>query len=151
MQRLRIIDSIHFFDGLSSAEKEKVSRLHLRIFRYEPHTTIIHSGDKDNHLYFLIKGTATVVGDKNLPMAILQPGEVFGEISFLTPRPRSASVVANNEVVVMRVDRPYFEQLDSALREKLKDKLIAVVIERLFTNKANVIDDRASFDWTYDD
>lgn len=154
MQKLLILDKIKFFDGLTEQEKETVSNMHLRIFKYDPHTTIIRESDQDNHLYFLIKGTATVVSNQSLPVAILQPGEVFGEISFLAPRPRSASVVANSEVIAIRVDKEYFRQLEPSLREKFKDKLITILIDRLCSSGSVVLGGGGSgspFDWTYDD
>lgn len=149
MQTLQIIDKIRFFDGLAPDEKEHVSRMQLRIFKYDAGTTIIKERAEDNSLYILIKGTATVVGKKSEPVAILKAGEVFGEISFLAPMPRTASVVANNEVIVMRVDREAFQLLDAPLREKFKDKLIEVVIHRLLEGGEQHNLEISSFGWTH--
>lgn len=149
MQSLTILDKIKFFDGLTEEEKSTLTSIHLRIFKYDAATPIIKESGADNNLYILIKGTATVVGPKKEPLAILKPGEVFGEIAFLVPRPRSASVVANTEVVAMRVDREAFNTLQPGLREKFKDKLIRVIVDRLFaSHKGEELSLSNTFDWS---
>lgn len=147
MHKLEILDKIVFFRGLTDEEKDAVGAIRMRIFRYHPGTTIIHKGEQEGDLYFLLKGTATVVGQRLVPLAILKVGDVFGEISFLSQgqAARSADVVANGDVIAMRVDQEAFASLDGPLREKLKDKLIKILIERLVTTH----DEKdISFNWT---
>ncbi len=147
MQKLEVLDKIVFFRGLNDVEKEAVGRIKMRIFRYHPGTTIIHKGEQAGELYFLLKGSATVVGKGSAPLAILKGGEVFGEVSFLAQgRGRTADVVANSEVIAMRVDQEAFASLDASLREKLKDKLIKILIERLVSS---LDEDSISFNWTH--
>ncbi|MBF0370604.1 MAG: cyclic nucleotide-binding domain-containing protein [Magnetococcales bacterium] len=148
--KLKIIDSLAFFSGLSDDEKKTVSELNLRIFKYEPRTLIIKARGGDNHLFFLVKGTATVVGASKEPVAILKTGDVFGEISFLSnTHKRSADVVSNTDAIVMRVDREAFKTLSPIIREKLKDKLINIILERLLSSETGYDLDisTSTFDW----
>lgn len=132
MQTLEIIDMISFFQGLSDEEKHNVAQMQLRIFKYEAKAVVVKQNSAETHLFIIIKGTATVLDSQAKPLAILKPGEVFGEISFLaTNQTRTATVVANNELIVMRVERDGFKGLDAAIREKIKDKLIDIIIQRL--------------------
>ncbi|MBF0610471.1 MAG: cyclic nucleotide-binding domain-containing protein [Magnetococcales bacterium] len=150
MQSLTILDKMKFFEGLTEEEKSALSTIHLRVFKYDAGTVIIKADGDDHNLYIIIKGTATVMGTDKDPLAILKPGEVFGEIAFLVPRPRSASVVANTEVIAMRVDREGFKTLSTSLREKLKDKLIRIIVDRLTTHKKpEDLSLSNSFDWTH--
>ena len=78
---------------------------------YIPGEVIIHEGDDDsNTMYFLIEGTASVFkahGKPNeLHLADLQPGEMFGDMALFLNEPRTASVVAKTEVMVLEVERP---------------------------------------------
>lgn len=149
MNKLQILDRLVFFKGLSDEEKEVVSDINLRIFSYQPGTIIIRKGAREGDLYGILKGTATVVGDRAAPLAILKPGDVFGEVSFLSKgRARTADVVSNGEVIVMRIDQEAFSSLESGLREKLKDKLVEILIERLVTSRESR--DTISFNWTHD-
>lgn len=148
MHKLEILDKILFFRGLTDDEKEAVGTMQLRIFRYHPGTVIIRKGDRDACLYFILKGTATVVGIRSTPLAILKVGEVFGEVSFLAEgRARTANVVANGEVIVMRVDQHAFDALNAPLRDKLKEKLIHILIDRLVTTNE---EESISFNWTHE-
>ncbi|MEO5334466.1 MAG: cyclic nucleotide-binding domain-containing protein [Magnetococcus sp. YQC-5] len=147
MHKLEILDKIAFFRGLTDEEKETVGKIQLRIFRYHPGTVIIRKGDREGDLYVILKGTATVVGNRSAPLAILKGGEVFGEVSFLYQgRSRTADVVANGEVIAMRMDQQAFSSLDGPLREKLKDKLIQILIDRLVTTND---EEDISFNWTH--
>ncbi|MBF0295025.1 MAG: cyclic nucleotide-binding domain-containing protein [Magnetococcales bacterium] len=147
MHTLEIVDKLVFFQGLTDEEKETVSRLQMRIFRYHPGSIIIRKGDLDGDLFILLKGTATVVGNRSIPLAILKGGDVFGEVSFLSQgRARTADVVSNGEIIVIRLDQEAFASLDGPLREKLKDKLIKILIDRLVTPHASV---DVSFNWTH--
>ncbi|MBF0125753.1 MAG: cyclic nucleotide-binding domain-containing protein [Magnetococcales bacterium] len=147
MHTLEVLDKLAFFRGLTDEEKETVGNLQLRIFRYHPGSIIIRKGDLDGDLFVILKGTATVVGNRSLPLAILKSGDVFGEVSFLSQgRARTADVVSNGEVIVMRLDQQAFASLEGPLREKLKDKLIKILIDRLVTPQASV---DVSFNWTH--
>ncbi|MBF0142785.1 MAG: cyclic nucleotide-binding domain-containing protein [Magnetococcales bacterium] len=150
MEKLLIIDQIRFFGGLTAEEKAMIAELDLKIFRYKIHSLIIREKETDNHLFFLIKGTATVAGGDKKPLAILQPGEVFGEVSFLAPnKPRTADVIANSEVIVMRVGKEAFQTLDPELRDKLKDKLISVLVDRLVGREnSGALELSDTFGWT---
>ncbi|MBF0282946.1 MAG: cyclic nucleotide-binding domain-containing protein [Magnetococcales bacterium] len=136
MQMLRILDQMAFFEGLTAAEKGMVACINLRIFKFDPRAVIIREQSQETHLFLLVKGTATVMDSKGSPLAILKAGDVVGEIAFLADVPRTASVAANTEVIAIRVDKESFTPLESGVREKLKDKLIRVVIHRLFPGRS---------------
>lgn len=151
MEKLNIIDKIAFFNGLTAAEREAVASIKARIFKYKEKSVIIKENAQDSFLYFLIKGVVTVVDRKTGPLAIFQPGEVFGEMAFLARgMPRTADVIANTEVILIRVDADGFNDLDPSLREKLKDKLILIAIKRLTAtnqSKDELSIETSSFSW----
>ncbi len=132
MKYLKILHKIPLFRSLTEEEKKAVADLQLRLFRYPAKTLVIRKGDQETDLFFLVKGTVTVVGEGSLPKAILKTGEVFGEVGFLSGKQtRTANVITNNEVIVMRMDRERFQILPPSLREKIKDQLIPILIEHL--------------------
>ena len=58
----------------------------------------------------IVEGDAKVMLNQT-EIARLGTGEVFGEMALLTGEPRSASVVAESEMCVYRLDRPHFDAL----------------------------------------
>src|SRR5690348_11396796 len=68
---------------------------------------ILHEGDSGDRLYILVEGRARVLlsteddVSETVPLAILHPGDTFGELSLLDGGPRSAGVQALTDVVVV--------------------------------------------------
>jgi CRP-like cAMP-binding protein len=61
---------------------------------------LVREGEFGRHLYVMTRGTATVTrGGRKL--SELAPGDFFGEMAFLSPAPRSATVTAYTDVRVM--------------------------------------------------
>ena len=77
---------------------------------YNPGEAIISEGTQDsNAMYFLMEGSVSVYkahGKPNeLHLATLNPGEIFGEMALFLNEPRTASVIAKTETVVLEVER----------------------------------------------
>lgn len=66
--------------------------------------TLFSEGDEGDRLYVITNGKVKLTrtsadGRENL-LAVLGPGEMFGELSLFDPRPRTASAVAVTDVVL---------------------------------------------------
>ncbi|MEN9864800.1 MAG: hypothetical protein RL748_390 [Pseudomonadota bacterium] len=65
-------------------------------------------------LYLLVEGEADVWYEANgqrSHLALLKPGDVFGEMGLLTGEPRSATVTAHSDTLCYRLDKELFEQI----------------------------------------
>jgi CRP/FNR family transcriptional regulator/CRP/FNR family cyclic AMP-dependent transcriptional regulator len=79
-----------------------------KIVRYSIDRTILSEGGSGvGSLFILLDGTARIVR-RGRTVARIGPGDVFGELSILDGRPRSASVVTVSDVVTARLSRPAF-------------------------------------------
>jgi len=65
---------------------------------------IIRKGDVDDSLYIIASGEVRV-HDGATTLAHLGEREVFGELAVLDPEPRSASVTAQTDVALFRLNR----------------------------------------------
>ncbi|MDD3445354.1 MAG: cyclic nucleotide-binding and patatin-like phospholipase domain-containing protein, partial [Zavarzinia sp.] len=78
-------------------------------------STLFAQGEPGDALYVLLRGSLAVLRDApdgvRRRIARVRAGEVVGEMALVTGRPRSASVVAERDCEVLRLDRPAFEQL----------------------------------------
>lgn len=93
-------------------------------------TVILRQGDPVDSVYFLVEGQARLLHDTartwdlrdDTILAVLGPGEVFGELEVLGGSRCSSSVQAIADCVLMQLGRDDFEALvkrSSALREAL--------------------------------
>ncbi|MFT7244407.1 MAG: CRP/FNR family cyclic AMP-dependent transcriptional regulator [Candidatus Azotimanducaceae bacterium] len=129
---LEVLNKVHFFDHFSRPEKDVLTGFHSHFFFSPKGEIIINEGAYDNSFYILLTGKVTIhkKGSPRL-LAALHPGDCFGEISFLTKRPRTTSVKTQIDSIVFEVDRPTLMHMDINIREKLKDNLIHVLVKRL--------------------
>lgn len=78
------------------------------IIGISPNQVIINEGESGDYFYIMIRGTARVshlVGSSNINLALIHPGDYFGEWSVLTGAPRAATVAAIDRVYLLRIER----------------------------------------------
>lgn len=74
----------------------------------------------------------TKVVDEEVLLAVLKPGDVFGEMALLDNRPRSASAISFGEVTVMVINKDNFETMVTS-QPQLATRLIVLLSERIWT------------------
>ena len=79
-----------------------LSQCHRR--RYPAKTTIIHAGDASDTLYYIVRGSVTVLIEdddgREMIVAYLNPGDFFGEMGLFGHQDRSAWIRAKTECEV---------------------------------------------------
>jgi serine/threonine protein kinase len=107
---------------------------------FPPGHVIVRQGDSADWAYIIAHGTCEVVktaGSENLVVRRLGPGEVFGETAVLTGEPRTASVVAVDEVTVKVVTR-------DALERELGQKSWASTFVKALAQRFRDVDEQLS-------
>ena len=129
---LPIINRLGFFNSFTVEEKGQMvsDDAHFRV--YDPGEMLIRQGHSDQSLYIILTGTVNITeGAGGTILAVLNAGDIFGEMAFLTDTRRTANVVARESVIALKLDRVRFEQLTPEIREKFKDKIIEKMVARL--------------------
>lgn len=76
--------------------------------RFKPGDTLIRQGDLDSDMFLLVEGAAEVSVEKDggqVPVACIQAGDYFGEMSLLTGEPRTATIRALTDGAAYRLSR----------------------------------------------
>jgi CRP-like cAMP-binding protein len=131
------------FVGLSEEELKELAT-HFRVGQWPAGARIINEGDPDGTLYFVYQGGVDIFkqvrtrgGERQEKIASLGAGETLGEMALLDQQPRSASVVANTDSVVLALDQADLHQLDSRIYAKLLVNLTREVSRHLrFTDQS---------------
>jgi len=129
-----MIDEIPMFERFSEEEKEMFVEMDHSLLEFTTDDVIIKEGDDSTSLYMLIKGTSLITkmtDDATIRLSKLRPGEIFGEMSCFSKQPRQSNVVANGEVLVLKMDDDFFQKVNPDIRDKIKDYLIELLITRL--------------------
>gem|GEM_PF-192490 len=129
---INIMDRLPFFDAFNSEEKRIIASLSANFRVYQPGDTIIEEGSTETTMFVLLSGKVRVRKGPDTPLGIeLKPGDIFGEIGYLTSTPRTADVMAETVVIALEMDKKLLFELASPIREKIKDKIIEKLICRL--------------------
>ncbi|MBF0187999.1 MAG: cyclic nucleotide-binding domain-containing protein [Magnetococcales bacterium] len=135
MLMMHLMDRIPFFSAFTEEEKRSLVEEQVSCFaNYDKGGYLTREGEQDRALFILIKGRARVFkrADPDHPITTLEPGSVFGEISFLTGQSRTTDIVAIEDLLVFKVDDPsILARMDLSLQLKIKDKMIEVLVSRL--------------------
>ncbi len=115
------------FRGLSKEEfRRVVSDLTLR--HYEEESVIVSEGDPGESMFIIVNGEVRVntsdTKGKQITLANLVEGEFFGEVSLLTGRPRTATIITNIPSDLLVLTRSDFDAIVADhphVREVLKD------------------------------
>ncbi len=82
--------------------------------KFKKGATIIHEGTTGSYAYLIISGSVEVskqVGDEKLALSRLVKGNIFGEMSLVDDKPRSATIVALEDTEVKVITRERFETM----------------------------------------
>ncbi|MBI4684953.1 MAG: cyclic nucleotide-binding domain-containing protein [Nitrospirae bacterium] len=85
--------------------------------------TIIEEGDSGDSIFVIKSGHVLVVAHilgKEIELATLSEGDVFGEVAFLTGRPRTASVIAADNLEIIEFNRIILEEIFAKYPDTLK-------------------------------
>ncbi|MBF0127158.1 MAG: cyclic nucleotide-binding domain-containing protein [Magnetococcales bacterium] len=93
---------------------------------------LIQEGARDRDMWLLIKGRFVVIKkvQPNFPIGSLQSGSFCGEIAWFTGLPRTASVIATEPGLVLRLRYEDLDGIDPALLLKIYHNTLADVTQR---------------------
>lgn len=111
---------------------------------FRPREKVFTQNEKsDGRMFFVFAGTATVYHENHgVQEAVnhLKPGDFFGEMALLSAAPRSATVVADDEILKLGViDQRTFVQI-SKTQPSFLYQLLKVVMKRLVDTEQKVKD-----------
>jgi CRP-like cAMP-binding protein len=132
-QAHHLIGSCSLFAGLSPGERNAISE-RARVRAIRAGETVFSIGSHGSQMMAVLTGTVRIsvpsASGKELLLARIQPGEIFGELSLLDGKERSADAVAETPCTLALLDRrdvlSFFERNPSAW-----PKLVEVICQRL--------------------
>jgi CRP-like cAMP-binding protein len=109
-----LLKKIHLFENLSEPELEKILRICVKQ-TYAKGAVIFKEGDGGDACYIVTAGTVRIskfipnIGEEAL--AVLRPGDYFGEMALVDNFPRSAHAIANDDADVFAIDKTELDKI----------------------------------------
>lgn len=96
---------------------------------YQDGQIIVEEGSSGDWIYVVESGAVEIsktVDGKTMVLQVLQPGEVFGELGFITKAKRTATARAVGETTVGIIDRNFLDQEFNKLSASFRAILVAL-------------------------
>lgn len=137
----RTLKAIQAFKELSPDEIQDLDQ-HCRWRRFLPGQSVIIHQDKSTDVYFIASGKVRITiyspAGKQITFRDMSPGEMFGELSAIDDKPRTAHAIALSESLIGSMDSDVFwgvlrqhPSVVAATLRKLSD-IIRMMCERVF-------------------
>lgn len=113
VEKVLYLKSVSLFASLPSEELAGLAEI-AEEQRFPAGTIIFRENEPGEELYALVGGRVRVfrtVGEKQHTIAILAERECFGEMAILDEEPRSASIEALEDCIVLKIRREDFLEL----------------------------------------
>jgi len=111
---LDFLKKVPLFESLSAPELEKIEKIStLEAFARD--AVIFKEGDLGDRCYVITNGDVRIskfipnIGEEAL--AVLKPGDYFGEMALIDNYPRSAHAIANTDVVVLAINKADLDKM----------------------------------------
>lgn len=132
LKLLEIINRLEFFRTFSLDERRILLEDRLEVYFCKKNFRVFREGEIDATFYLVLSGKVNIVQtQRNRILGTVGAGDFLGEGAFITQGPRSASAVAYEDALLLRLDITALRSLSAAIREKLKDAIIAGMAQRI--------------------
>jgi len=126
--RIDWLKKVPLFSGLSRRDLDLVARL-TDVVKADAGKVLTRQGALGEEFLLIVDGSARVERDGK-PIARLETGDFFGEMSLIDGNPRSASVIAESPITLLVVESRSFRCLLDAV-PGLRRKIAVTLCERL--------------------
>ncbi len=134
---LEIMAGIPLFEELDDFELDELARLAVKE-QFAVGQTVFDEGDDGDKMYIIIQGKADVIksisGNKTQVLVTLGRGEFFGEMSLIDAEPRSAAVMALDDLTLLSISKQDLDHLvtiSSSIAAKLYKFFVQILVGRL--------------------
>lgn len=101
---------------------------------YNQDEMVFSENEPGRELYIIQSGRVKItkmVNGQEVMLAVLQPGDIFGEMALLDNKPRSASAICAESCVMLAINKANFEGMVKA-QPQLATKLITLLSDRIW-------------------
>ena len=106
------------------------------VSKHEKGAVIVNQGEVDDSLFVVLSGKGAVMKDGR-KITVIEKGECFGEMAYLSGQPRDATVIAETDCVLMKVSATLMDKAPDSLHLLFLKTFAMTLVNRL--SKSNRI------------
>ncbi|MBI5345502.1 MAG: cyclic nucleotide-binding domain-containing protein [Deltaproteobacteria bacterium] len=110
----KLLRDIQFFADLSDDELKVIAKI-IRKKEFKTGDTVFKESEDGQSIYVIksgeVKACKTAPDGELFTLTLMKDGDIFGEMSFLDGRPRSATIVAISDLETYMIDKKDFETI----------------------------------------
>lgn len=134
------VETDPIFAKMTLYQKSAFAVLLESVESYEAGEIIIKEGTTNSSLYFIVEGGVFItVTAKNVLLAELKVGDMFGETSVFSKKLTTANVIAKKRTRLVQVTQEDLDIMSIEVRDKLKDIILAQIIKRLTLQNISIV------------
>ncbi len=122
------VGSVSLFEGMTDSELARVDDLGSRI-EVPDGELLVDQGDPGTYCYVVLEGSANVYANGEY-VATIGAGSTIGELALIDHRPRTATVVADGPMGLLRFDTSHFKALLEEM-PRASERIMAILAARL--------------------
>jgi serine/threonine-protein kinase len=128
-ERIKYMKALRFFRGFREEELAQVLKIGAW-FHHKKGSTIVKEDERDNNFFVVILGQVQVER-QGRALALIERGSCFGEMAALSGQRRTASIVAAQDSIVIKIDAGIIDNLAKELQIKFYKQFVQSLISRL--------------------
>ena len=109
VERVLALKNIELFHDIPGEVLADIAAL-LEEETFEKGQYIVNEGDLGKELFMIVKGEVEVVVGGNV-VSVMKEGAGFGEMALIDSQPRSADIIARNDVLVLKMESDDFLEI----------------------------------------
>jgi len=126
---LSYIKELVFFNTFTKKQINEILSA-CDLVKVEKGKTIIQEGEIDDSFYILISGQVLIqTGSEEV--AVLEKGQCFGEMAYLTGEPRTATIITKEECILLKISSTLLEGLSKNIQLLFFKNFTQTIIKRL--------------------
>jgi len=144
-QIFEMIGRSKFYADFTRDDVERLTAF-MQVYRASPGQAIIHEGDVDDYMIFIIEGRVEIVKTdsqgNHRPMTAVGAGATLGEMSMIDGEPRFATCVAADSTTFAVLSRDNMVKIileEPGLGSKILIKLVTMMSQRLRSTSSNLL------------
>ena len=129
-ERAELLAGVSFFEGFSAEDLRRVAEMSDEL-HMDAGSVLVDQGDPGTHCYVVLEGIASVYV-RGEHIASVHAGSMVGEMALVDHRPRTATVIADTDLELLRFDSKAFSRLLDEM-PKASERVMTLLRARMNT------------------